>query len=344
MTHVALITGISGQDGSYLSELLLEKNYYVWGIIRKSSTMNFPNLLHVINNKRLILKYGDVLDMCAISHILNDIKESYVDLERLEIYNLGALSHVKVSFDIPEYCANVNALGPIRILEAIRLSGYKNKIRYYQASTSEMYGTALEIPQTENTPFNPQSPYAISKLAGYWFTKNYREAYNIYTANGILFNHESPRRDKTFVTRKITCGINDILKGNIKFISLGNLNACRDWGHAKDYVLGIWAMLQQESGDDYILSTGETHTVREFVEKAFLCKGINIAWKGESVNEIGINKDTGETLIMIDSNLFRPTEVDILLGDSSKAKEKLQWKILYSFDELVKDMVNADCD
>ena len=344
MSLVSLITGISGQDGSYLTEFLLEKNYYVWGILRKSSNIDVPNLTSIINHPNLTLKYGDLLDMGILSHILQQIKQTYPDLKRLEIYNLGALSHVKVSFEMPEYCGNVNSLGCVRLLEAIRLCGYSDKIRFYQASSSELYGKVIEIPQTETTPFNPQSPYAISKLYSFWMTKNYREAYNLYACNGILFNHESPRRDKTFVTRKITDGLNNILKGKIEYLTLGNLNAKRDWGHAQDYIKGMWQMMQLEYPDDFVLCTGENHTVKEFIEKAFALRGINIEWKGSDLEEIGFDSQSRKVLIKVDEKLFRPTEVDNLLGDCSKAKDKLGWTNLRSFDTLVKETVDNDCN
>ena len=341
--NIALITGITGQDGSYLTELLLEKNYIVWGIIRRSSNINTMRIEHLRKNKNLILKYGDLTDSICLINILNQIKTEYVNLNKLEIYNLGAMSHVKVSFEVPEYSTDVNANGTLRILEAIKNSGYSNKIRFYQASTSELYGKAQEIPQTETTPFYPRSPYAVSKLYSYWIVKNYREAYNLFACNGILFNHESPRRGITFVTRKITIGLNKILNNEEDKLVMGNIDAKRDWGHAKDYVEGMWLILQQDKPDDFVLSTNETHSVREFIEKSFALKGFDIKWKGSGINEIGYDTKTNRELIFISKKYFRPTEVDLLLGDSTKARTKLNWKPKYSFDMLVNEMVNNDC-
>jgi len=340
---VALITGITGQDGSYLAELLLDYEYKVWGVIRRSSNFNTSRIDHLYSNKNLILKYGDLTDPHCINSILLEIKEKYTDLEVLEIYNLGAMSHVKVSFEMPEYTAQVDAVGTLHILEAIRSSGYMNKIRFYQACTSEMYGKVQEVPQNENTPFYPRSPYGVAKLYSYWITKNYREAYNMFAVSGILFNHESSRRGPTFVTRKITLGLNDIITGKSDKLILGNLDAKRDWGHAKDYVRGMWLMLQNNKATDYVLATNEYHSVREFVEKAFGLRGFNIKWKGTGLDEIGYDENTGRELIFINEKYFRPTEVDELLGDASLAKKELEWKPTISFDELVKDMVDSDC-
>ena len=341
--NIALITGITGQDGSYLSELLLKKKYIVWGIIRRSSNINTQRIEHLRNNSNMILKYGDLTDSICFVNILNEIKNKYQDLNKLEIYNLGAMSHVKVSFEVPEYSTDVNANGTLRLLESIKNSGYSDKIKFYQASTSELYGKVQEIPQNETTPFYPRSPYAVSKLYSYWIVKNYREAYNLFASNGILFNHESPRRGITFVTRKITVGLNKILKGEDNKLVLGNIDAKRDWGHAKDYVEGMWLILQQDEPDDYVLSTNETHSVREFIEKSFSLKGFNIKWKGKGTSEIGYDSNTNRELIFISEKYFRPTEVDLLLGDSSKARNKLNWKPKYSFDNLVKEMVENDC-
>jgi GDPmannose 4,6-dehydratase len=343
MINVAFITGITGQDGSYLAELLLEKEYYVWGLIRRASSINTERINHLYSNKKLILKYGDLSDSANLLHILSEIKTTYNDLDRVEIYNLGAMSHVKVSFEIPEYTGNIDGIGTLRLLEAIRSSELKDKIRFYQASTSELYGKVQEIPQNETTPFYPRSPYGVAKLYSFWIVKNYRESYNMFACNGILFNHESPRRGETFITRKITRGLNMILKGERENIVLGNINSLRDWGHAKDYVEGMWRMLQIDEPDDYVLATGEYHSVREFTEKAFKLKGFDIEWKGEGVNEKGYDKTTGRKLIEISENYFRPTEVDQLLGDPTKAKNKLNWKSNYTFDQLVLEMVNADC-
>ena len=340
---VALITGITGQDGSYLAELLLQKNYLVWGIIRRSSDINTKRIDHLYKNKNLILRYGDMTDSPNLLHIMYEIKESNPNLERLEIYNLAAMSHVKVSFEMPEYTANADGVGVLRLLEAIRSSGIMDKCRFYQASTSELYGLVQEVPQKESTPFYPRSPYGVAKLYGFWIVKNYRESYNMFACNGILFNHESPRRGPTFVTRKITRGLNMILKGEREKLVMGNIDSKRDWGHAKDYVEGMWRMLQADEPQDYVLSTNEFHSVREFIEKAFALKGFNIKWKGSGVDEIGYDENTGRELIFISEKYFRPAEVDELLGDSSKAREELGWKPEYSFDDLVKEMVDQDC-
>jgi GDPmannose 4,6-dehydratase len=341
---VSLITGITGQDGSYLTELLLDKDYDVWGLIRRSSNFNTSRIDHLYNNKNLILRYGDLTDSHNINSILFEIKQKYGDnLERLEIYNLGAMSHVKVSFEMPEYTAQVDAVGTLHILEAIRSSGYMDKIRFYQACTSEMYGKVQEVPQNETTNFNPRSPYGVAKLYSYWITKNYREAYNMFAVSGILFNHESPRRGPTFVTRKITLGLNDIITGKSDKLVLGNLDSLRDWGHASDYVRGMWLMLQNDNPKDYVLATNEYHSVREFVEKSFALRGFDIRWRGEDINEIGYDKNTGRELIFISDKYFRPTEVDELLGDASLAKAELGWTPTILFNELVKEMVDSDC-
>ena len=341
---VALITGITGQDGSYLAEILLEKEYDVWGIIRRSSNINTHRINHLYSNQKLILKYGDLTDSSNLLHILEQIRQKYhSNLERLEIYNLGAMSHVKVSFELPEYTGNVDGLGVLRLLEAIRSTGLQNKTRFYQASTSELYGKVQEVPQKETTPFYPRSPYGVAKLYGYWITKNYRESYNMFVCNGILFNHESARRGPTFVTRKITRGLNMILKGEREKLVLGNLDAKRDWGHAKDYCMGMWKILQHSEPDDYVLSTNEFHSVREFVEIAFGMKGFEIEWRGTGVNEEGYDKKTGKKLIEVSEKYFRPAEVEFLLGDSSKARNVLDWKSEYSFKDLVKEMVESDC-
>ena len=340
---VALITGVTGQDGSYLTELLLDKQYIVYGIIRRSSNINTHRINHLYHNKHLILKYGDLTDSSNLIDIFNTIQTTYPDLERLEIYNLAAMSHVKVSFEMPEYTANTDGVGVLRLLETIKRSTIKDKCRFYQASTSELYGKVQEIPQNENTPFYPRSPYSVAKLYGYWITINYREAYNIYACNGILFNHESPRRGPTFVTRKITRELNKIIRGELSHLTLGNLDAKRDWGHAKDYVYGMWLMLQQEIPEDYVLSTNHMYSVREFVEEAFKLKGFIIKWKGTGLDEIGYDEKTNQELIKISDRYFRPTEVDQLLGDSSKAQKNLHWKPKYTFKDLVKEMVEYDC-
>ena len=336
----ALITGITGQDGSYLAELLLEKGYEVHGIIRRASTFNTSRIDHLytdphINGVKLFLHYGDLSDGSNINRILEKIKPD-------EIYHLGAQSHVRVSFDIPEYTGDVTGLGTLRILDAIRETGIKTK--FYQASSSEMFGKALEIPIKETTPFYPRSPYGVAKVYAYWITKNYREAYDLFACNGILFNHESNRRGETFVTRKITRGLARIKLGKEKKLYLGNLDAKRDWGYAKDFVEGMWLMLQQDKSDDYILATNETHSVREFAELSAKHLGFDLIWKGKGINEKGLDKKTGKTIIEIDPKYFRPAEVDILLGDYSKAKKKLGWKPKVKFNELVEIMAKADYD
>jgi GDPmannose 4,6-dehydratase len=342
---VALITGITGQDGSYLTEILLEKKYIVWGIIRRSSSINTDRIDHLFKEKKLILRYGDLIDSSNILNIFHEIKNTYSDsLEVFEIYNLAAMSHVKISFELPEYTGDVDALGTLRILEGIRNCGIPlDKIRFYQASTSELFGKVQEVPQRETTPFYPRSPYGVAKLYGYWITKNYRESYGIYGSNGILFNHESPRRGYNFVTRKITIGLGKILRGEEDKLILGNLDSKRDWGHAKDYCEGMWRILQHNEADDFVLSTNEFHSVREFIEKAFGYKGFDIQWKGEGVNEIGYDLNTGRELIFVSEKYFRPAEVEELLGDSTKARTLLNWIPSTSFDQLVKEMVDEDC-
>jgi GDPmannose 4,6-dehydratase len=341
---VALITGITGQDGSYLAELLLDKGYKVWGIIRRASDINTKRIEHLYKNKDLILRYGDLADSTNITGILLDIKNEYnKEMSRLEVYNLAAMSHVKVSFEMPEYTGNVDGLGTLRILDAILKTGLKDKTRFYQASTSELYGKVVEVPQKETTPFYPRSPYGVAKLYGFWMTKNYREAYDMFACNGILFNHESPRRGPTFVTRKITRGLNMILTGERTELILGNLDAKRDWGHAQDYVEGMWRMLQVDKPDDYVLSTNEFHSVREFVEESFKLKGFDIKWRGEGINEVGYDSKTNKDLIYVSEKYFRPAEVEELLGDSTKAREELGWVPQVSFKDLVKQMVISDC-
>ena len=334
----ALITGVSGQDGSYLAELLLEKGYEVHGIIRRSSSLNRQRIDHLtmnreIYNKTFFLHYGDMTDSSNLNRIIEKIEPD-------EIYNLAAQSHVRVSFDVPEYTAETDAVGVLRLLDAIRETGIRTK--FYQASTSELYGKVREIPQTEQTPFYPRSPYGVAKLYGFWIVKNYREAYNMFAVNGILFNHESPRRGENFVTRKITISASQIKLGIRDKLYLGNLNAKRDWGYAKDYVEAMWMMLQSPSPEDYVIATGETHSVREFCEHAFRALGIEIEWKGEGVNEVGIDKARGKEIIGVNPQYFRPSEIDILIGDSSKAKKELGWKPKITFEELVKIMVDAD--
>jgi GDPmannose 4,6-dehydratase len=342
MTKVAFITGITGQDGSYLAELLLEKNYQVWGIIRRSSNIMTSRIDHIFD--KLTLRYGDLTDSSNILNVLTNIKNTYPDIERLEVYNLGAMSHVKISFEMPEYTCDVDAMGTVRLLEAIRTCGISlNKIRFYQASTSEMFGKVQEIPQRETTPFYPRSPYGVAKLYSHWITKNYRESYGMYACSGILFNHESPRRGHNFVTRKITIALGNILKGKQERLVLGNIHSMRDWGHAKDYVEGMYLMLQQDKPDDYILSTNEYHSVKEFVEKSFKLGGFDIRWRGEGVDEVGYDVNTGRELVSISEKYFRPAEVEELLGDSTKARTELGWKPKYTFDELVREMVESDC-
>lgn len=341
--NVALITGITGQDGSYLAELLLGKGYDVWGVIRRSSDINTHRIEHLYSNSKLFLRYGDMTDGINLVNILYEIKNEYPDMGRLEIYNLAAMSHVKVSFDMPEYTADADGTGVLRLLEAVRSTGMMDVTRFYQAATSELYGLVQEVPQTETTPFYPRSPYGVAKLYGYWITKNYRESYNMFATNGILFNHESPRRGPTFVTRKITRGLNMILKGERDRLVMGNIDAKRDWGHAKDYVDGMWRILQADKPDDFVLSTNEFHTVREFIEKAFALRDLNIQWKGTGLDEKGIDRDSGRELISISNEYFRPAEVDELLGDSTKARTELGWKPTYTFDQLVDEMVTSDC-
>tara|TARA_S200002703_G_scaffold159965_1_gene175759 strand:- start:5435 stop:6436 length:1002 start_codon:yes stop_codon:yes gene_type:complete len=326
---VALITGITGQDGSYLAELLLEKGYEVHGIIRRSSLINTDRIDHIYD--RINLHYGDLTDSTNIVRVIQSVKPD-------EIYNLGAQSHVKVSFEIPEYTGQVDALGTLRILEAVCLLGMEDRIRIYQASTSELYGLVQEVPQRETTPFYPRSPYGVAKLYGYWIVKNYRESYGLHASSGILFNHESPRRGETFVTRKITRGLSRISTGEQDVLSLGNLNAKRDWGHAKDFVEAMWLMLQQDQPDDYVIATGVQYSVREFVEAAAPYFGMNIVWEGEGLDEVGIDRSTGRKVIEVNPKYFRPAEVETLLGDASKAKEKLGWEPKTSFKQLVEDM------
>ena len=330
--NVALITGITGQDGSYLAELLLEKGYEVHGIVRRSSLINTHRIDHIYENPNLTLHYGDLTDATNIIGVIKKVEPD-------EIYNLGAQSHVKVSFETPEYTGNVDGLGTLRILEAVRLLGMEDKVRIYQASTSELYGLVQEVPQRETTPFYPRSPYGVAKLYGYWIVKNYRESYGLHASSGILFNHESPRRGETFVTRKITRGLSRISVGEQDVLSLGNLDARRDWGHAKDFVEAMWLMLQQDEPDDYVIATGVQYSVRDFVDAAAPYFGMKIEWMGEGLNEVGYDWNTKRTVIKVDPKYFRPAEVESLLGDASKAKEKLGWEPKISFTELVEDMV-----
>ena len=340
---VALVTGITGQDGSYLAELLLNKGYKVHVIIRRSSSINTGRIDHIFKHENLLLHYGDLTDSSCIQSILFSIKQSYNDLERLEIYNLAAQSHVKVSFELPEYTANVDAFGTLKMLEAIRSNELIEKTRFYQASTSELYGLVQEIPQNENTPFYPRSPYGVAKLYSYWIVKNYRESYRMFACNGILFNHESERRGHNFVTRKITQGLGKIIRGEEDRLVMGNIDAERDWGHAMDYVEGMWRILQNDVADDFVLATGEKHSVREFIEIAFSYKDIEISWKGSGVDEIGYDKKTGKEYIFIDPKYYRPAEVELLIGDATKARQQLEWTPSIDFTELVKRMVENDC-
>ena len=326
---VALITGATGQDGSYLAELLLEKGYEVHGIIRRSSLINTHRINHIYD--KLKLHYGDLTDSTNLVRVIQLVQPN-------EIYNLGAQSHVKVSFEMPEYTADVDAVGTLRVLEAVRLLGMENKVRIYQASTSEMFGLVQEVPQKETTPFYPRSPYGCAKVYGYWITKNYREAYGMYACTGILFNHESPSRGETFVTRKITQALSRISVGLQDCLYLGNLDAKRDWGHAKDFVEAMWLMLQQDEPDDFVIATGVQYSVRDFVKEAAPYFGMNIVWIGEGLDEVGIDANTNRAVIRVDPKYFRPTEVETLLGDASKAKEKLGWEPKISFKQLVEDM------
>jgi len=336
----ALITGVTGQDGSYLAELLLDKGYEVHGLVRRSSSFNRGRIEHLRRDQhtpgvRMFLHYGDMTDTLSLNRLMAQIQPD-------EVYNLAAQSHVAVSFETPEYTGEADALGALRILDAIRALDLNHHTRFYQASTSEMFGKVAETPQNEKTPFYPRSPYGAAKLYAHWVTVNYREAYGIYGCSGILFNHESPRRGENFVTRKITLSLANILKGAQDKLYLGNLDARRDWGYAKDYVEGMWRMLQQDKPEDYVLATGEQHSVREFVEEAFGLCGIDIDWRGEGEDERGVNRATGEELVVIDSAYFRPAEVDTLLGDASKAAEKLGWRPKTPFRELIRMMVEAD--
>lgn len=340
MQKVALITGITGQDGAYLAELLLEKGYIVHGVKRRASSFNTDRIDHLyqdphINNRNFVLHYGDLTDSSNLIRIIQETKPD-------EIYNLAAQSHVQVSFEMPEYTANTDGLGTLRILEAIRILNLEKQTKFYQASTSELYGKVQEIPQKETTPFYPRSPYGVAKLYGFWIVKNYRESYDLFACNGILFNHESPLRGETFVTRKITRAAAKISLDLQDKLYLGNLDAQRDWGHAKDYVKGMWLMLQQEKPEDYVLATGKMYSVREFTKTAFAHVGIDLKFEGEGVNEKGICTKTGKVLVEVDERYFRPAEVELLIGDPTKAKTQLGWKHEYDFEALVKEMVSAD--
>jgi GDPmannose 4,6-dehydratase len=339
---IALITGVTGQDGAYLSELLINKNYEVHGIKRRSSSFNTSRIDHLYQDKHqenvnFFLHYGDLTDSTNLIRIIQEVQPD-------EIYNLGAQSHVKVSFEIPEYTANSDAVGTLRLLEAIRILKMEDKVKFYQASTSELYGKVQEVPQNENTPFYPRSPYGVAKLYAYWIVKNYREAYKMFACNGILFNHESPLRGETFVTRKITRAVANI---NLKIqekLFLGNLDAKRDWGHAKDYVEGMWKMLQYKQPEDFVLATGKTHTIREFCELSFKEIGVTISWKGEGINEVGIDDATGKEIIAIDSSYYRPTEVDLLVGNAKKASKLLNWTPKTNLKSIIKEMISSDLE
>lgn len=341
-TKVAFITGVTGQDGALLAELLLEKGYIVHGLKRRASLINnTARIDHLYqdpheNHPRLHLHYGDMVDSTNLIRLLQQTRPD-------EIYNLAAQSHVQVSFETPEYTANADGLGTLRLLEAMRILGLAETARFYQASTSELYGLVQAVPQTETTPFYPRSPYAVAKLYAYWITVNYREAFNMFASNGILFNHEGPTRGETFLTRKVTRAVAAIRAGKVDCVYLGNLEARRDWGSARDYVEGMWRILQHDKPGDFVLATGETHTVRSFVELAFATAGITIAWRGEGVDEIGIDTASGKVLVRIDPRYFRPTEVDLLIGDAAKAKRELGWSPKVTFGELVREMVEADC-
>ena len=343
MKKTALITGITGQDGSYLAELLLEKGYEVYGLFRRGSTNTAQRIAHLLEeraaeDRKLHLVYGDMTDSMNLVRLMLEIQPD-------EVYNLAAQSHVAVSFEEPEYTANADGIGVLRILEAVRIAGLAERTRIYQASTSELFGKVEEIPQKETTPFHPRSPYAVAKLYGYWITKHYREAYGMYAVNGILFNHESERRGETFVTRKITLAVANILAGNQEKLYLGNLNARRDWGYAKDYVECMWMILQHDTPEDFVIATGETRTVREFVEASFACAGVNLRWEGEGVEEKGMDVKTGRVLVEVSPDFFRPAEVDLLLGDPAKAREVLGWNPRKtSFDELVRIMTEHDME
>ena len=342
MGKIAFITGITGQDGAYLAELLLKKGYIVHGLKRRSSSFNTGRIDHLyqdphVNKRNFILHHGDLTDSTNLIRIIQEVQPD-------EIYNLAAQSHVHVSFETPEYTANADALGTLRILEAIRILGIVEKTKFYQASTSELYGIAQEIPQNENTPFYPRSPYAVAKLYGYWITINYREAYNMYACNGILFNHESPVRGETFVTRKITRAAARISIGTQEQVYLGNLDAKRDWGHAGDFVDGMWRMLQQEKPEDFVLATGVTTTIREFAERAFAEVGITLGWSGRGVDEVGRVTKTGNTVVSVDPTYFRPTEVDLLIGDASKARKKLNWKPIIDLQQMIEEMIASDLE
>ena len=339
--RVAFITGITGQDGSYLSELLLEKGYHVYGIIRRTSLIRTTRIDHLSGHSRFHTIYGDLVDTTGLLMTLNRIGDMHPDCERLEVYNLGAQSHVKVSFEIPDYTAQVDGLGVLHLLEAVRMCRLSGVARFYQASTSEMYGKVQEVPQTEQTPFYPRSPYGVAKLYGYWIVKNYRESFGMYACNGILFNHESKRRGETFITRKVTIGIGKILRGELDVLCVGNLDALRDWGHAKDYVRGMWMMMQMDTPDDYVLATGQMTSVRDFITRSFAIVNIQLIWSGSGVDEIGCGPD-GRVYVKVDSKYFRPCEVEQLCGDASKARNSFGWEPHISIDSMISEMVQFD--
>lgn len=340
--RIAFITGITGQDGSYLTELLLGKDYLVHGLIRRSSTINTARIEHLFHSPALKLHYGDMTDGACLYKILNDIKITHPSMERLEIYNLAAQSHVKISFEMPEYTADTDAFGTLKLLEAVRNNQLDFITRFYQASTSELYGKVQEMPQCETTPFYPRSPYAVGKLYAYWIVKNYREAYGMHASNGILFNHGGLRRGHNFVERKITLGLGKILRGETDRLVLGNIDSQRDLGSAQDYVEGMWLMLQQDAPDDYVLATGETHSVREMIELAFGMANIKLKWRGAGADEVGYDEVTNKDLIFIDPKYYRPTEVDVLWGNASKAERVFGWRPRTSFQQLIADMVQQD--
>jgi GDPmannose 4,6-dehydratase len=346
MDKVAFITGISGQDGSYLAELLLDFGYHVYGMIRRSSSPNTRRIDHLMEDPKLKNRfrifYGDMMDTTSLVNVLSEIKSLHSNPEKFEVYNLAAQSHVKISFEMPELTSNIDGLGALRVLEAIRICGLGKMVRFYQASSSELYGKVESTPQNEQTPFHPTSPYAIAKLFGHWITRMYREAYGMFAVSGVLFNHESERRGINFVTRKITIGIRKIMNGAADFIELGNLNSLRDWGHAQDYVYGMYLMLQQQNPDDYVLATGHQYSVRTFCEKAFQHIGITIVWKGAGLDEVGVDSKTERVLVRVSERYFRPSEVETLLGDATKAREKLGWKPTIDIDKLVERMMNSD--
>jgi len=340
--QVAFITGITGQDGSYLAEFLIEKGYLVYGMLRRSSSINTARIDSIFGHPNLKLMYGDLMDSANVHNIISRIKGETPNMTRLEVYNLAAQSHVQVSFEMPEYTGDVDGLGTLRLLEAIRANGLTSIVRFYQASTSELYGKVQETPQNEKTPFYPRSPYAVAKMYAFWIVKNYREAYHMFACNGIIFNHESERRGHNFVTRKITIGLGKILRGEASVIELGNLDALRDWTHAKDQVRGMWQILQHDVPDDFVLASGVMRSVRSFVEKAFQHRGIHIEWRGEGIHEIGVDSETQKTLVVVNPKYFRPAEVEQLCGDASKARDVLGWKPEISFEDLVLEMVDHD--